>query len=187
MAGRKREGSNGWETCGERILLETPIVSVKSGPVKSGRNGKKKDFIYFDFPDWVNVIAITPEKKLVMIRQFRYGSKREEIEIPGGMIDPGEDPVTAGCRELSEETGYVGSSAEIIGKVCPNPAIQGNSCYTVLVHGAELQNEQRFDDMEDIEHFLMSSQEVFRLVDSGRLTHGLVLNGLLFYRLWLNG
>ena len=184
MKNDKKRYDNGWETFEERVILETPIANIKSGPVKSGRNGRKKDFFYFDFPDWVNVIALTPEKKLVMIRQFRYGSKREELEIPGGMIDPGEDPVTAGCRELLEETGYAGSDAEIIGRVCPNPAIQGNSCYTVLVREAELKGEQRFDDMEDIEHFLMSENEVFKRIDSGSLNHGLVLNGLLFYRLW---
>ncbi len=177
-------GNRGWETFEERVLLKTPIATIKSGPVKSGRNGKKKDFVYFDFPDWVNVIAVTHEKKLVMIRQFRYGSKREELEIPGGMIDPGEDPVAAGCRELSEETGYVGSRAEVIGCVCPNPAIQGNNCYTVLVHDAEKKGEQRFDDMEDIEYLVMSEDEVFNRIDSGSLNHGLVLNGLLFYRLW---
>lgn len=173
----------GWETHPPKELLSTPVVKVVSGPVVCKRSGRKKDFIRFDFPDWVNVVALTPEGKIVLIRQFRYGSHKSEIEIPGGMIDPGEDPVQAGCRELMEETGYSGNSASIIGQVCPNPAVQGNSCYTVLVRDAVKSASPAMDEMEDIECFLESEEEVFARVCNGSIDHGLVLNALMFYQL----
>lgn len=174
---------SGWQVEEEKELLRTSVATVKSGPVVCKRTGRKKEFILFDYPDWVNVVAVTPDNRLVMIRQFRYGSRRMEVEIPGGMIDPGEDPVTAGCRELAEETGYVGRDPEIIGKVCPNPAIQRNFCYTILVKDAVRATSQSQDDMEDIECFLLKRQEVRAMIADGSLNHGLVLNALMFY-LW---
>ncbi|WP_161630020.1 NUDIX hydrolase [Desulfogranum mediterraneum] len=174
---------DGWVVAEERELLKTPVATITSGPVRCCRSGREKEFVRFDFSDWVNVVAVTPERRLVMIRQFRYGSRRQEIEIPGGMIDPGEDPVSAACRELLEETGYTGREPNIIGKVCPNPALQRNSCYTVLVRDAVKTAEPRFDDMEDIACFLHSHEEVESMVRQGLIDHGLVLNALMFYRM----
>lgn len=173
----------GWETLPEQEILRTPVVKVISGPVICKRSGRKKKFVRFDFPDWVNVVAITPDQQIVLIRQFRYGARRSEIEIPGGMIDPGENAVQAGCRELLEETGYSGKKAEIIGHVCPNPALQSNSCYTVLVRDAVKKAMPSMDEMEDIECFLEPEKDVFERIRNGSINHGLVLNGLMFYQM----
>lgn len=169
---------------GEEELLRTSIGTVMAGPVTCRRTGQSKRFYYFDFPSWVNVVALTPEKQILLIRQFRYGTRRVELEIPGGMVDPGEEPLQAGCRELLEETGYAGCKAEIIGRVCPNPAIQKNYCYTVLVHDAVRVGGVQLDEMEDIETLLLPETQVFRSMTDGAIEHGLVLNGLMFYRLW---
>ncbi len=181
----KKKTFHGWEIYQQQELLATPVVSIRSGPVRCERTGRKKEFISFDFSDWVNVVALTPEDKLVMIKQFRYGTRRLEIEFPGGMVDPGEDPVTAGCRELLEETGFSGSAPEIIGKVCPNPALQDNFCYTILVRDAIKTAQPRMEDMEDIVCFQCSYQEVTELVKQGEIWHGLVLNALFFYRYFM--
>jgi 8-oxo-dGTP pyrophosphatase MutT (NUDIX family) len=177
----KNEAPDGWEISPGRVLLRTPIVTVKAGPVFCRRSGRSKDFYLFDFPDWVNVVAVTPDKRIILIRQFRYGTNRKEIEIPGGMVDPDEAPVAAGCRELLEETGYAGTGARIIGRVCPNPAIQRNYCHTVLVEHVCRVAEPRMDDMEDIEVSTATTEEVRAHVASGRIEHGLVLNALMFY------
>ncbi len=174
----------GWEVAPGKVVLKTPVVTISSGPVICKRSGREKEFYLFDFPDWVNIIALTPDRKLVLIKQFRYGSSRHELEIPGGMIDEGEHPVEAGCRELLEETGYAGGNARIIGKVCPNPAIQRNSCHTVLVEDVIKVSEPCFDDMEDIECLIVSEQEVWQMLESGKIDHGLVLNAMMFYRLF---
>ena len=187
MQGENGKRAEGWELHQQRELLRTPVVKVLSGPAVCKRSGRTRDFIQLDFPDWVNVVAVTPDNRIVLIRQFRYGSCRQEIEIPGGTIDPGEDPITAGCRELMEETGYSGEEAEIIGRVCPNPAIQGNGCFTVLVRNAVKTGMQSMDEMEDIHCFLESEAEVFQRIGNGSIDHGLVLNGLMYYQLWRRG
>lgn len=173
-----------WEVHPDRIVLETPVVTVKSGPVVCKRSGKKKDLYLFDFPDWVNVVALTRNKEILLIRQYRYGSRRMELEIPGGMMNPGEQPIEAGCRELLEETGFAGKNPQLIGRVCPNPALQRNYCHTVLVEDAERVSEPSFDDMEDIEWMLEPEHQVFQRIKDGSIDHGLVLNALMFYRAW---
>lgn len=170
-----------WEVHPGRVVLKTPIVTVNAGPVVCKKSGRKKEFYLLDFPDWVNVVAVTPQREIVLIRQFRYGSARLETEIPGGTVDTGEHPIAAGCRELLEETGYAGKNARIIGRVCPNPAIQRNSCSTILVEEAVKVAEPNPDEMEDIEVFHRSEHEVRQLVASGEIDHGLVLNALTFY------
>jgi 8-oxo-dGTP pyrophosphatase MutT (NUDIX family) len=181
MKVRKEGAVDGWEIFPDRVLLKTPVATIKAGPVRCRRSGRQKDFYLFDYPDWVNIVALTPEQDIILIRQFRYGSNRLEIEIPGGMVNDREDPMAAGCRELLEETGYAGSNARIIGKVCPNPAIQRNYCHTVMVEAAVQVAEPRLDDMEDIECFLLPEREVLRHIATGDIDHGLVLNALMFY------
>lgn len=177
----KNAPTGGWEVYPDRVLVETPIMTVKVGPVVCTRSGRRREFYRFDCPDWVNIVAVTPVREIVLIRQFRYGSKRIEIEIPGGTIEFAEDPVAAGCRELLEETGYAGERARIIGRVCPNPAIQGNYCYTVLVEDARLVATPAMDEMEDIVTVPMAENEVRACVKEGKIEHGLVLNALMFY------
>ncbi|MGB5233148.1 MAG: NUDIX hydrolase [Desulfoprunum sp.] len=177
----KSETTGGWEVYPDRVLIETPIMTVKVGPVLCTRSGRRKEFYRFDCPDWVNIVAVTPEREIVLIRQFRYGSNRIEIEIPGGTIEAAEDPVAAGRRELLEETGYAGDKARIIGRVCPNPAIQGNYCYTVLVEDAQLVAPPTMDEMEDIVTVPMAENEVRAWMREGKIEHGLVLNALMFY------
>lgn len=181
MDDRKVAITEGWDVFPDRVLLETPVATIHAGPVRCRRSGGQKDFYLFAFPDWVNVIALTPEWDMLLIRQFRYGSNRMEIEIPGGTVNHGEHPVAAGCRELLEETGYAGGRAGIIGRVCPNPAIQRNYCHTVLVEDAVKVAEPSMDDMEDIECFLLPEKEVLQRIATGYIEHGLVLNALMFY------
>ena len=176
-----QEISDRWRIEPDHEVLKTPIGSIRKGPLQSRTSLKHKEFYFFDFPDWVNIIARTPDNEILLIRQFRYGTKRIELEIPGGMIDPGEDPVTAGCRELLEETGFAGMKAKIIGQVYPNPAIQGNACYTILVENAVQTAAPHPDDMEEIDWLLVPEQDIDRYICDRRIEHGLVLNAFCHY------
>ncbi len=172
----------GWAISPPEVVFKSPVTDVESARVRCERTGKSSAFFRFAFPDWVNVIGITPELRMIVIRQFRFGSERMETEIPGGVMHEDESPVEAGCRELLEETGYAGENPRVIGKVCPNPALQANSCYTVLVEDVQRIADQAQDDMEDIEINTLPVSEVFEAVLNGRIRHGLVLNALMFYQ-----
>lgn len=186
MTHTSKELTSLWRVEPDHLVLETPIGSIRKGPLQSRTSMKRKDFYLFDFPDWVNIIARTTDNEIVLVRQFRYGTKRMELEIPGGMIDQGEDVVTAGCRELLEETGFAGENAKLIGKVCPNPAIQSNSCYTILVENAVLTAKPHPDDMEEIDWLLVPEQEIDRYIRDGLIEHGLVLNAFFHYERYKN-
>jgi ADP-ribose diphosphatase len=177
----KRKDDELWKVTRPRILLSTPVMNVLTSEVVCKRNGKTKDFHRLDFSSWVNIVAVTEQQEIVFIRQYRFGSGQLEVEIPGGAVEVDEDPLMGGLRELLEETGYSGENGRIIGKVCPNPAIQDNYCYTVLVENVKKTAEPHLDDMEDIEVFTIKSEDLPGLMRNGSIEHGLVLNALTFY------
>jgi ADP-ribose pyrophosphatase len=145
-------------------------------PVRQSEN----DFFSVHSPHWVNVLALTPDGQLVLVNQFRFGVEGLSLEIPGGLIDPGEEPLAAGLRELQEETGYVGRNARIIGTVWPNPAIMDNICSFVLVEDCELSSGSSWDHHEEIGVSLAPVDQVMEWARSGRIRHSLVLNALFY-------
>ena len=128
-----------------------------------------------DCPDWVNVIALTGEGQVVVIRQFRPGIWRPTLEIPGGMVDPGEDPQAAALRELEEETGYRPARVRALGWVHPNPALQGNRCHSFLAEGCVKVHAGALDDGEQIEVDHLARHEVAARILSGEISHALVI------------
>lgn len=143
--------------------------------------GRKRDFFSIHSAPWVNVLALTPDKKLILVNQFRFGVEQCALEIPGGMIDEGEEPLAAGLRELEEETGFVGTGGRVIGSVWPNPAIMDNVCSFVLVENAVLRRELKWDQDEEIQVTLAPVDQVLDSARSGRIRHSLVLNALFFF------
>ena len=177
-----------WKTIGSKSLGDFRIFTLRSDLKISPRTGREHDFFILDSVDWVNVIAVTPQKELVMVEQFRHGSNTVELEIPGGMMDKGEtDPVATGVRELREETGYAGERARLLGKVWANPAMMGNRCHTVLLENCRLQHAVEFDHGEDIITRLVPVAEIPRLVADGKIQHPLVVVALNYFELFQRG
>lgn len=173
-----------WQVLGSRPVGDFRIFTIRSDRRVSPRTNEEHDFYIIDCVNWVNVIALTAERHLVMIEQYRHGSNSIELEIPGGMIDPADsDPVAAGVRELREETGYEGEKARIIGKVFPNPAIMSNTCYTVLVENCRCVCPVQLDHGEDLATRLLPASDIPCLVAEGRIQHSLVVVALYYFDL----
>jgi 8-oxo-dGTP pyrophosphatase MutT (NUDIX family) len=170
-----------WEALSHTTLAKTRIFDLRSTRYRHPARRTEREFIVIDPPDWVNVIALTAGEQIVLVRQFRFGTNAFSLEIPGGVIEAGEEPLIAGVRELREETGYTGAPARQLGTVYPNPAIQSNRCHFVFVEQAVLTMPLAWDDDEEIQVTTLPVEEVFTLARTGGITHGLVLNALLLF------
>jgi 8-oxo-dGTP pyrophosphatase MutT (NUDIX family) len=174
-----------WERLAERTLVSTRVLDVRGVLFRHPHRQVEREFVVVAAPDWCNVIALTPDGRLVLVRQFRYGIDAFSLELPGGVIDPGEDLLVAGRRELREETGFVGSTARLLATVHPNPAIQNNRCHLVLVENAIRSLAQEWDHDEEIEVITAPVDEVLAWAREGKITHSLVVSGLMhFESLW---
>ncbi len=138
--------------------------------------GKTKRFSLITAVDWVNVIALTPDDRCVMVRQYRPGDDSVSLEIPGGMVDDGETPEAAAARELEEETGYTAEDWRALGSVAPNPAIFGNRLWSFLALDAAPTHPQRLDGSEVIAVDLIPLPEIHAMLRSGRIDHALVVD-----------
>jgi 8-oxo-dGTP pyrophosphatase MutT (NUDIX family) len=170
-----------WIREGERTLVSTRVLELKSVRYRHPVRGTERDFIVAHAPDWVNVVAVTPEDLLVLVRQFRFGSNEFSLELPGGVIEQGEEPAAAAVRELQEETGFGGGQVTVLGSVQPNPAIMDNRCHFVRVQGAVPSGDIHWDSDEEIQVVMLPADEAIRAARSGRIVHSLSVAALMFY------
>ncbi|MEE9193056.1 MAG: NUDIX hydrolase, partial [Thermodesulfobacteriota bacterium] len=152
-----------WKLKSTKPLHDYRIFRTRSDTRVSPRTGKEHEFYVLESPDWVNIVAVTDSQEIVLINQFRHGICGTVLEIPGGMIDDGEEPKLSAQRELLEETGYTSNEFIEIGKVHPNPALFDNICYTFLAKSAKKIREPEFEGTEDIETILYPSKDIMEL------------------------
>ena len=180
--------SRPWKKVSTKQIGDFRIFKLRSDTFISPRTEKEHDFYVLESVNWVNIIALTPDQQLVMVEQYRFGSNTVELEVPGGMMDPGEtDPVATAVRELREETGYEGKNARVLGRIHANPAILNNTCYTVLVENCQLKHPVSFDQGEDLITRLVPSKEIPKLVADEKIGHSLVVVALYHFDLWQRG
>lgn len=170
-----------WDRLSSRPVGDYRVFRVRQDRMRSLRSGIEHDFFVIEAPDWVNVVPVTATGQVVCIRQYRPGTDAVTLEVPGGMVDPGEAPQQAARRELREETGYDAEAWADLGAVAPNPALQDNRCHTVLARGAYRDGPQRLDGAEEIDVVLVDRADLPRLVAEGQITHALVV--VAFYLL----
>lgn len=167
-----------WKKIGSRQRADFRFFRVREDRSVSPRTGAEHDFIVMEMNHWVNVVAVTAEGRFVAVRQYRHGTQETGLEIPGGVIETGEEPAVAAERELLEETGYSAEEIVPLGKVAPNPALQDNWCFSFLARGAHRTGGQMLDPGEDIDVVEIEPSEIRALIENGQINHGLVVVAL---------
>lgn len=136
-------------------------------------------YYVLEFPNWVNVIPVTDDGQMILVRQYRHAGDDIYLEIPGGSADShDENPADTAARELREETGYTARELVDCGWHSPNPAMQNNKLYTYLALGCAKTDEQDLDPYEDLEVLTLSIDEVYKRLEQGEIRHSLIAASL---------
>lgn len=173
----------------EARVRDWPKLESRHGPhmvlfrprydsLRNPRTDKVHERLVLETPDWVNVVALTAERELVVVHQYRFGTGQVTIEIPGGVVDRGEQHADAARRELREETGHTSAKWTYLGAVEPNPAFHTNLCHHWLAEEAERTHDQGLDPGEDIAIETLALEEVRARIASGEIRHSLVITAL---------
>lgn len=175
-----------WVTTNEKPKYTTNIFKLLSREMKLESENHSATFSILEAPDWINVIPMTPEGDLVLVEQYRYGVERPTLELPGGMVDAGENPLDTAKRELLEETGYEGEEWISLGKVSSNPAILTNYTHTYVVKNCKKIREQQLDGNERINVHLLPETDFLELIHRDQVHHSLVVAAMAKYLIWKN-
>ncbi|MGE5589003.1 MAG: NUDIX hydrolase [Bacillota bacterium] len=172
---------NPWRREETRTIYQRGPVRFREDACVHLERGNRHCFFVMEFLNWVNVVAVTGDQQVILVRQYRHGIQSQSLEIPGGTLDRAdEDPAGAAARELLEETGYRAEVLEPLGRVAANPATQNNYCYFYLARGAVKVSEQHLDPAEDIRVELVPVAQVKQLIAQGEIVHSLGILGLLY-------
>ena len=174
-----------WRRERSEQVADCRVFKVRRDYSADPRGAGEHDFYVIEAPDWINVIPLTKAGEVVLIELYRHGSEKISLEIPGGMVDPGELPHETAARELFEETGYEAEEVVFLGKTRPNPAIQDNWIHTYVARGAESKSEPSNDGTELTRVRLVPLAQVPSLIKEGAIDHSLVVVG--FHWLALSG
>lgn len=163
---------NPWKVLSKRYALYTKWLKVRIDHVMMPSGIEMEDFYILEYPNWINVIAITEDGRFIIERQYRHGLQRIECELCAGMIEDGEDPLSAAQRELLEETGYGEGEWTLFMKSAPNHAAMTNVNYSYIAKGVKKLSNQQLEKTEDIEILLKTKEELLEMMTKNEIIEG---------------
>ena len=190
MSTPKSASKNSWIQVSETVLLESSFMEIVQRDCRTSDDvqpPRTHRFYLFKSRDWCNIIPVTEDGKIVMVKQFRAGINEHTVEIPGGVADGVDrDIQESALREMTEETGYTlvpGARCVKLGASFPNPAIQDNRTHSFVVGPVRKTQEQKLDPGEMIDVVEVPFAQIPEMIRSGEISHALMLNAFLFLAL----
>lgn len=174
-----------WSVTDENKEYKTPIFNLLRRNMRLEAQGEsnKASFYVLEAPQWVNVIPITENNNVLLVEQYRYGIEQPTLEIPGGMVDPGEAPRGAAKRELLEETGYCADHWQSLGKVSANPAMMTNYAHLYVAEGCVYEQKISPDEHERFHIHTLPMKTFLEYVADGTIHHSIVVAAVAKYLL----
>lgn len=169
-----------WKVLSTEDIFKTHFYKLRTDRCELPDGRVMSNYYVMEFSDWVNIIPITTDDKVIMIEQYRHAIDKVTLEFPGGAVSTksNETAEQAGVRELEEETGYIPEEVRFVGKHRPNPALQNNWMHVYVALGCSLQSKQKLDPYEDIRVVTKTIPEVLEMVFSGEIEHSLMVASL---------
>jgi ADP-ribose pyrophosphatase len=161
----------------KKLVLKTRPFDIEEVTFSiDGPNPVEATYTRIASADWVNVLPVTADGQVILIRQPRVGTMKLVLETPGGVMDPHEkDPTMAAARELEEETGFTSQRLLPLGSINPNPAIMTNICHFFVALGCQpASSRKHFPDADErISLELVKVQDLDLMVRTGQINHAL--------------
>lgn len=170
-----------WQVEASEYVHQLPWFTVRKDAVRMASGGYIPDYFILEYPDWINVVAVTTDQKLVLIRQYRHGIAGVHYELCAGVVDPGEDPLATAQRELLEETGFGGGRWTHLITLSANPGTHTNKTHCFLAEGVELKQAQTLEITEEITVHIVSPERARAIIDTGEMMQALHVAPLLMY------
>src|SRR6476620_6563732 len=169
-----------WKVLGSTYLHKDDWLTVRKDKCELPNGKVIPGYYVLEYPDWVNVLALTEDNKVVLVKQYRHALGQVGMEVPGGVIDEGETPEEACRRELLEETGYEFEQYHYLGKICANPATTTNFTHMYLATGGKKVAEQQLAETEDVEVLFHSIDEVKAFLLQNTIMQSLHVNCIMY-------
>ena len=170
-----------WKVLESEYLVRRPWLTARRDRLELPDGRIIPEYYVLEYPDWVNVIAITKDGQFVMERQYRHAARKISLELPCGVMEEGETPLEAAQRELLEETGFGGGQWKKLMELSPNPSAMSNTTHCFLAIGVEKIAEQHLDETEELSVLFMTKEEEKRMLKENQICQALMVAPLYKY------